>query len=99
MEADQNNTCATGAILTPTPPGVRSLYKKQRIHRYTNSHYDYWLKFQLENAFHTRVRYNSGSFVDSRLGRPLSHGCVRMKDNDAIYIYKNMPLDTTVVIY
>lgn len=95
----RNNTCATGAILTPTPPGIRSLYKKQRIHRYTNSHYDYLSKFQLENAFHTRVRYNSGAFVDSRLGRPLSHGCVRMKDNDAIYIYKNMPLDTTVVIY
>ena len=95
----RDNTCATGAILTPTPPGIRSLYKKQRIHRYTNSHYDYLSKFQLENAFHTRVRYNSGAFVDSRLGRPLSHGCVRMKDNDAIYIYKNMPLDTTVVIY
>ena len=95
----RNNTCATGAILTPTPPGIRSLYKKQRIHRYTNSHYDYLSKFQLENAFHTRVRYNSGAFVESRLGRPLSHGCVRMKDNDAIYIYKNMPLDTTVVIY
>ena len=95
----KNNICASGAIDTPTPPGLKTLYKKEKTHRYAHSHYDYLSKFQLENCFHTRVKYYSGGYVDSRLGRPLSHGCVRMKDNDAIYIYKNMPLNTTVVIY
>ena len=95
----RNSICASGAIDTPTPPGLKSLYEKQKTHKYAHSHYDYLSKFQSENCFHTRIKYYSGGYVDSRLGRPLSHGCVRMKDNDATYIYNNMPLKTTVLIY
>lgn len=91
--------CATGDIATPTPLGEHKIHAKQRIHKNPHSHYDYLTKFQSDNALHTRIRYYRGGFVDSRLGRPLSLGCVRLPDDDAIFIYNNLPKGTRVVVY
>ena len=51
-------------------------------------------------AFHSRL-YRPGSTVlsDASIGFPVSHGCVRMYDADVKYIYDNIPLGTTVVVY
>ncbi len=91
--------CATGDIWTPTPLGGFTIIKKQSSKKYSNSYYRYLSKFKEANSMHTRVRYYSGGFVDSRLGRPLSHGCVRMEDANAKYIYQNVPKGTAVVVY
>ena len=37
--------------------------------------------------------------TDDRLGEPHSHGCVRMKLEDAKWMYDNLPLRTKVVIF
>ncbi len=51
-------------------------------------------------AFHSRLYYPSTSNLsDSSIGYPVSHGCVRMYDADILYIYNNIPLGTTVVVY
>jgi lipoprotein-anchoring transpeptidase ErfK/SrfK len=31
-------------------------------------------------------------------GYPASHGCVRLPGSDAAYLYKNMPIGTTVIV-
>ncbi|MBP8640019.1 MAG: S-layer homology domain-containing protein [Oscillospiraceae bacterium] len=51
-------------------------------------------------AFHSRL-YNPGGtkLSDASIGFPVSHGCVRMYDEDVLYIYNNIPLGTTVVVY
>jgi len=51
-------------------------------------------------AFHSRLYYpGSTKLADSSIGYPVSHGCVRMYDDDVLYIYNNIPLGTTVVVY
>ena len=91
--------CATGAIDTPTPLGGFNINKKQSAKKYKHTYYRYLSKFREANSMHTRIRYYSGGFQDSRLGRPLSHGCVRMEDANAKYVYKNIPLGTSVIVY
>lgn len=51
-------------------------------------------------AFHSRLYYPGGTKLsDASIGFPVSHGCVRMYDEDVLYIYNNIPLGTTVVVY
>ena len=51
-------------------------------------------------AFHSRLlRYGAGGFRDSRIGFPVSAGCIRMYCDDVWYIYNNIPDGTTVVIH
>ena len=51
-------------------------------------------------AFHSRLYYpGTSTLSDSSIGFPVSHGCVRMYDEDVQYIYNNIPLGTTVVVY
>ena len=37
--------------------------------------------------------------MDASIGYPISHGCVRMYDEDVAYIYNNIPVGTTVVVF
>ena len=51
-------------------------------------------------AFHSRL-YIPGSdneLMDPSIGYPVSHGCIRMYDEDIWWIYNNVPSGTTVVV-
>lgn len=37
--------------------------------------------------------------TDYRLGMPLSHGCIRLRTDEAKWLYDNLPYNSTVVIY
>jgi len=52
-------------------------------------------------AFHSRLYYpkDTGRLIDARIGFPVSHGCIRMYDEDIWFIYDNIPDGTTVVIF
>ena len=51
-------------------------------------------------AFHSRLYYpNSTTLKDASIGFPVSAGCIRMYDEDINYIYNEIPLGTTVVVY
>lgn len=95
-------TCkaATGAIDTPDYPGEERIVGKRRWHRYGKRFYQYLSVMSDGNTIHTRPSWKSnGKPVDARLGRPLSHGCVRVTDADGAYIYKNCGKNTKVLIY
>lgn len=94
--------CATGAASTPTPVGVTYVTYKQTnwttenytcrpiVRFYPNTGY----------AFHSRLYYpNTNKLKDASMGFPVSHGCVRMMDEGINWIYNNVPVKTTVVIY
>lgn len=90
--------CASGAYSTPTPPGVYQITYKQSRWQYNG----YWCGpvtgFYNGYAFHSWLNTNSGGAYDHTMGRPVSHGCLRMMDADARYIY-GLPMSTRIVIY
>lgn len=94
--------CATGAPSTPTPVGVTYVTYKQSawvtdsytcrpiVRFYPGTGY----------AFHSRLYYpNTNRVKDASMGFPVSHGCVRMEDIGIYWLYNNIPVNTTVVIY
>lgn len=94
--------CGTGKDSTPTPTGVTYITYREKgwnhdtysckpvVRFYPNTGY----------AFHSRLYYpNYNGLKDKRIGFPISAGCVRMLDSDITYLYKNIPNNSTVVIY
>ena len=90
--------CASGAYSTPTPPGIYQITYKTSRWQYSG----YWCGpvtgFYGGYAFHSWLNTNSGGAYDHTMGRPVSHGCLRMMDADAQYIY-GLPMSTRIVIY
>ena len=95
-------TVSDGAPSTPTVEGkfkvgIKMRYFDSGVHRLfyaTQFYYDY--------LFHSISYYQDPQperILDGRLGVPISHGCVRMKLEDAKWIYDNIPAGTTVVVY
>ena len=82
--------CATGKSYTRTPVGTYKLYKKAKRTAAGSKYASY---FCSPNAFHARP------YGSKTMGKPASNGCIRLYDNHAIYIYKNIPKNTTVVSY
>jgi lipoprotein-anchoring transpeptidase ErfK/SrfK len=90
-------TVATGRAWTRSPRGVFHIGRKERGWYYNNTKILYVTHYKGENSFHTRPLYYSGGVATKTLGRPASHGCIRCPTNDAKFIYKHMPRNTTVV--
>lgn len=47
---------------------------------------------------HARYIYIHGTDEEGRLGKPASHGCIRMKNQGVIDLFKQVPLNTLVYI-
>lgn len=91
--------CATGKQSTPTTIGTRSVVSKTLTRSGGGYYYHHltWTEGQI--AFHSRLYYNGGGFYDATIGRPVSNGCIRLYDEDCIWIYDNIPYGTTVIVY
>lgn len=88
-ELQDTYKCCTGKADTRTPQGTFSVKKKAA----KGWCYKYVTYFQDKNSFHTRP------YGTVTMGRPASNGCIRLYDDDAKYIYKKIPMKTTVVAY
>ena len=90
--------CCSGSNRTPTPRGVYET-EYQLSHWYFDDYYVYNpVVFHGGHAFHS-ITYNyDGTVQDGTLGKPRSHGCIRMAYNDCCYI-ADLPLGATVVVY
>lgn len=91
--------CATGTAQNHSPIGVYKITYKEPGWFYTSTKELYVTHFAGRNSFHTRPLWNSGAVQSPTIGKPASHGCVRCYNEDAKYIYDNMPVGTTVVSY
>ena len=91
--------CSTGKASTHSPIGVSKISYKEPGWFYANTKELYVSHYWGRNSFHTRPLWNSGGVQDPTIGKPASHGCVRCYNQDAKYIYDNMPIGTTVVSY
>lgn len=97
--------CSTGKRETPTPLGTyRSTERINRWHYFRA--YDCWAQYAYRIVgsyyFHSVLYKQKGGKPTSssvrNLGRRASHGCVRLKVEDAKWIYNNCPAGTTVVV-
>lgn len=93
----------TGARGTDTPVGVYTVGTRT-FSGWTTDKYNVRpvVRFKMGSglAFHSRIydpKYTR--ITDGSIGYPVSHGCVRMYDEDVWWIYYTIPEGTTVVVY
>lgn len=94
--------CASGASSSPTPLGVTHVTYKQTAWITNTYQCRPIVRFYPGTgyAFHSRLYSPNGKkLIDGTMGRPASHGCIRMMDEGIYWIYNNIPANTTVVIY
>lgn len=92
-------SCATGANTTPTIPGVFRYQYRVNLWDFDTYYVRRPMIFNGGHAFHTRTYRNNGTLLDATIGRPISHGCIRMYDEDVDWMWNNLPIGTTVVVY
>ncbi len=92
---------ASGTNYNPTP--VEDVTLRYHVAQWTyNDFYVHHVTvFDSARGFHslpTKYEADGGGIYDWTIGRPASHGCIRVLADDAIYIY-GLPLGTAVHIY
>lgn len=94
--------CATGANRTPTPAGSYKYCGKDKAWIKPEYQVRPILYFDMYRglAFHSRLYSPDGSrIIDGTIGRPVSHGCIRMYDDDVAWMELFLTYGTTVIVY
>ena len=93
-------SCASGKSSTPTIKGHFSVGSKGTSFKSKGGAIcKYFTQISGNYLFHSILYDSSGKYVtDSTLGATVSHGCVRLALNNALYIYNNMPEGTQIWI-
>lgn len=91
--------CSTGAARTPTPSGTFTISGRGS---WFVTNYGvgakYWTRFYGNYLFHSIIMDRKGRIIDSSLGRPKSHGCIRLSLDNAKWINTKIPDGTKVII-
>ena len=91
--------CSVGKASTPTATGTFTI--KNRGSSFGHGYTAYWwTQFYGDYLFHS-VLYYEGSYTvkDGTLGGHVSHGCVRLRYEDAKWLHDTIPSGTYVTIY
>ncbi len=86
-------SCVCGAYESPTITGE---YATTGLH--TNP-LPSWQNARFATQIHDGYFFHTVLESDDELGQHLSHGCVRLSEGNAIWIYDNLPAGTTVYLY
>ena len=104
----QTFKCAIGADATPTRTGTYTISSKGVKNRYTTpdgtpTRYWYWCYYTGTQGVHSGLYYdggpNDGKDYDTRVGVKSTSGGIRVDYSNARWIYNNVPVNTTVVVY
>ncbi|CAM2847495.1 L,D-transpeptidase family protein [Hathewaya histolytica] len=92
--------CSTGLSGTPTPSGVFRVSSRGNWFFTKNfkAGAKYWVSFYGNYLFHSYPMNPSHQVLDYTLGRPASHGCIRLATENAKWIFDNIPNGTNVYI-
>lgn len=93
--------CSSGAPGMETPKGEYRVQGRGKwfYNRRLQSGGEWYVGFYGNYLFHSLPMDSSHRVQDYRLGVPLSHGCVRLRIEDAKWLYENLPGGSKVVIY
>lgn len=101
-ELERSVLCGAGAPGHATPQGTWSILGRQP-YGWTTSTYNVRPVVNFYSsayAFHSRLYDPKHNYLtDASIGFPVSHGCIRMYDQDVQFIYDSIPNGTTVVVY
>ncbi len=91
---------AIGKPLTPTLKGFFTVKAKGPGYSKVKEGFKVkWYTQYYENYLFHSILFNlDGTVFDGRLGLPISEGCLRLKEEDAKYIYDYIPYGSLVVI-
>ncbi len=93
--------CSTGINGKETPKGTFTVQNKGDWF-YTDKYGQgakYWVGFKENYLFHSLpFDKDKKKIVDTTLGKPASHGCIRLKVEESKWIYDNVPIGSKVVI-
>ena len=89
--------CATGRMERKTPMGTFKVFQKEKGWFYSGYKNAPVVHFAGRNSFHSRPTYYNGKVRTKTIGKPASNGCVRMEQDYVDWIYKYVPLGTTVI--
>lgn len=95
----RSGRCSSGKSKTFTPMGVFKVGKKEKGWFYRAYYVKPVVHFSGKNSFHSRL-YKNGKkrrMYDGTMGKPGSHGCIRLMDSDINFLYKSVPKGSTVV--
>ena len=97
----QTFDCSVGKNTTPTNPGVFKYYTRTGYWDFDGYKVYNPMSFNGGHAFHTRTYINDSktALLDPTINGCVSQGCVRMYDEDVNWLWNNMPMGTTVVVY
>ena len=96
--------CSGGTEENPTPLGEYATNEKIEysfIPRFDMGAY-YWVRFYGAYLFHSVPFDKDGNMIieeKEKLGNPASHGCIRLKLDEAKWLYDNLPLGVKVLIF
>lgn len=94
--------CGDGKPSTPSPRGVTKVTEKWLHFGEPNDTCWYATMYRSPVYLMHSVVYYPGSktrVMDGRVGQGVSHGCVRLKIENAKWIYDNIPIGTTVTVF
>jgi len=85
---------------TPTLTGMFTIKVKGAGYSKTNEGFKvkWYTQFYQNYLFHSILFNLDGTIYDGRLGMALSDGCIRLNEEDAKYIFDNIPSGTLVII-
>lgn len=87
---------STGKAPTPTPAKKDKVNFRKQVYQIEGSRVQYFVE-AVGSGFHKWPL--KGSFK-KRIGKhTISHGCIRLREADAIWMYKNIKIKTTVQIF
>lgn len=92
-------TIGSGSSKSITPRGTFKIFQKDKVWNRSWGKTMYCSHFYKKNSFHTRPLYKNGKVKDATMGKPWTHGCIRCYNEDAIYIYKKIPMGTGVRVW
>lgn len=95
--------CSGGTASSPTPIG--DFFTTQKIYyqwvpKFGVGAY-YWIRFYKDYLFHSVPFDEDGKMIEEeyqKLGTPASHGCIRLKLEEAKWLYERLPLGVRVII-
>ena len=99
-------TCGIGAPKTPTKAGTFKVAVKGESFKYVTRgkdvRYWYYTNFYNDKGFHSGIYYDDdgpNKAYDTKLKTASSQGSIRLSLENAKWIYYNIPMYTTVVVY
>ena len=90
--------CSIGAPGTPTVTGQFKYYQYQKKWDYGSYYVGPIMRFYGGYAIHSTLVNNNGTDRDGRIGKMISHGCVRVRPENINWLTAYIPLGTKIYI-